>query len=89
MYAVTAQEVAIAKGLPYVDLYSIIMGQKNWDVRNTLCFFVCLLIVENSYAKFANSNGHWRISSDGHKLILAGNEPAHDAVSRHTMSCYH
>jgi hypothetical protein len=32
MYAVTAEEVAKAKGVPYVDMYSTIMGVKNWDV---------------------------------------------------------
>lgn len=32
MYAVTAEEVAKAKGVPYVDMYSSIMGIKNWDV---------------------------------------------------------
>jgi hypothetical protein len=39
MYAQTAVEVAIAKGVPYVDMYNIIMGIKSWDVsarvRNT------------------------------------------------------
>jgi hypothetical protein len=32
MYAQTAVEVAIAKGVPYVDLYNVIMGIKSWDV---------------------------------------------------------
>lgn len=32
MYAQTAVEVAIAKGVPYVDMYNIIMGIKSWDV---------------------------------------------------------
>lgn len=32
MYAVTAEEVAKAKGLNYVDMYTRIMDVKNWEV---------------------------------------------------------
>lgn len=32
MYAQTAEEVAIAKGVPYVDVYNTIMGVKDWVV---------------------------------------------------------
>lgn len=32
MYAVTAEEVAQAKGLHYVDMYNAIMSVKDWDV---------------------------------------------------------
>jgi hypothetical protein len=32
MYAATAEEVAIAKGVPYVDVYNTIMGVKDWVV---------------------------------------------------------
>ena len=34
MYAVTAEEVAQAKGVNYVDMYNAIMSVKNWDVSS-------------------------------------------------------